>query len=89
MSEADVDDRVRARAFEFLRQQRDLHGEILSHAVLLQGFEFDGRRVPLPGELTLGAGSKGRGGRLVWVVRVPAERERPDRSNVNTQIGTT
>ena len=49
MPEADVDDRVRARAFEFLRQQRELHGEILSHAVLLQGFEFDGRRVPLLG----------------------------------------
>ena len=49
MSEANVDDRVRARAFEFLRQQTELHGEILSHAVLSQGFEFDGRRVPLLG----------------------------------------
>lgn len=49
MSEADIDERVRARAFEFLRQQTELHGEILSHAVLRQGFELDGRRVPLLG----------------------------------------
>jgi putative restriction endonuclease len=49
VSEAHIDDRVRARAFGFLRRQTDLHGEILSHAVLLQGFEFEGRRVPLVG----------------------------------------
>ncbi len=49
MSDADLDGRVRARAFEFLRQQRDLHGEVLSHSVLSQGFVFDGRRVPLLG----------------------------------------
>jgi hypothetical protein len=44
VSEADVDNRVRARAFEFLRQQTDLHGEILSRAVLSQGFEIARRR---------------------------------------------
>jgi putative restriction endonuclease len=49
VSAADVDDRVRARAFDFLRQQTELHGEILSHAVLSKGFEFEGRRVPLLG----------------------------------------
>jgi putative restriction endonuclease len=49
MFDADLDGRVRARAFEFLRQQRDLHGEVLSHSVLSRGFEFDGRRVPLLG----------------------------------------
>ncbi|MBI1960230.1 MAG: hypothetical protein HYY95_14205 [Candidatus Rokubacteria bacterium] len=51
MSEADVDDRVRTRAFEFLRQQTDQHGEILSPAALSKGFEFDGRRVPLLGPM--------------------------------------
>jgi putative restriction endonuclease len=47
--EADLDGRVRARAFEFLREQTALHGEVLPHSVLTGGFIFDGSRVPLLG----------------------------------------
>src|SRR3990170_726237 len=44
-----IDARVRARALEFLREQAGLHGEVLPFAILKQGFQFDGRRVPLLG----------------------------------------
>jgi putative restriction endonuclease len=46
---ADPDASVRARAFEFLREQTGLHGEVLPFATLARGFEFEGRRVPLLG----------------------------------------
>ena len=49
VSAADQDGRVRAQAFEFLRRQQDLHGEVLPHAILARGFELEGRRVPLLG----------------------------------------
>ncbi|HZS32402.1 MAG TPA: HNH endonuclease [Methylomirabilota bacterium] len=42
-----LDRRVRVAAFEFLAEQTRLHGETLPWARLLQGFEFQGRRVPL------------------------------------------
>jgi putative restriction endonuclease len=45
----DIDARVRARALEFLREQTGLHGEVLPFAILKQGFQFDGQRVPLLG----------------------------------------
>jgi hypothetical protein len=38
--EADLDGRVRVRAFEFLREQTALHGEVLPHSVLTGGFIF-------------------------------------------------
>jgi putative restriction endonuclease len=45
----DRDIQVRIRAFEFLDEQRQLFGGDLPWAVLHDGFEFDGRRVPLVG----------------------------------------
>jgi len=45
----DLDQRVRLAAFAFLDRQTQLHGETLPRTVLAQGFEFDGRRVPLLG----------------------------------------
>jgi putative restriction endonuclease len=51
MAEAVFDSRVRVRAFEFLREQKELRGgEVLPWEVLTRGFEFDGRRVPLVGQ---------------------------------------
>ena len=47
---ADLDSAVRVAAFSFLREQTALHGgSVLPRSVLAQGFEFDGRRVPLLG----------------------------------------
>lgn len=43
----DLDQRVRLAAFSFLDQLRQTHGETLPYAQLIQGFQFDGRRVPL------------------------------------------
>lgn len=39
--------RVRAAAFEFLRIQKQLQGDVLDRAFLIRGFEIDGQRVPL------------------------------------------
>lgn len=41
------DNRVRLKAFEFLERATSLHGEVLPWSLLLQGFEFEGTRVPL------------------------------------------
>jgi len=40
---------VRAAAFEFLTEQGKLYGESLPRKVLLQGFLYGDRRVPLMG----------------------------------------
>jgi hypothetical protein len=45
----DLDQRVRLASFTFLEEQTKLHGETLPRTVLAQGFDFDGRRVPLLG----------------------------------------
>lgn len=45
----DTDKRVRVAAFEFLRTATTARGEELPRPLLLQGFEFEGRRVPLLG----------------------------------------
>ena len=45
----DHDARVRAAAFEWLAVQVDTHGEVVPREVLSQGFNIDGRRVPLLG----------------------------------------
>jgi putative restriction endonuclease len=45
----EIDQRVRIAAFEFLRNQTDLRGEVLPRELLAEGFRFDGQRVPLIG----------------------------------------
>jgi putative restriction endonuclease len=47
--EEDLDRRVRLAAFQWLRSQVDLHGEILPRSLLAEGFVFDGTRIPLVG----------------------------------------
>lgn len=41
--------RVRLAAFEWLREQVELQGDVLPRTLLAQGFEFEGQRVPLLG----------------------------------------
>ncbi|MCK4409763.1 MAG: HNH endonuclease [Candidatus Eisenbacteria sp.] len=41
------DKQVRLAAFQWLGEQVALHGDVLPRSLLLQGFEMDGRRVPL------------------------------------------
>lgn len=43
----DIDLQVRIAAFNWLSEQVNLHGDILTRDVLLQGFQFQGQRVPL------------------------------------------
>ncbi|MGH2461995.1 MAG: HNH endonuclease [Candidatus Limnocylindria bacterium] len=43
------DGRVRIAAFEWLRAQVDLYGEVLPRSALADGFTFEGNRVPLVG----------------------------------------
>jgi putative restriction endonuclease len=51
MTEADLDSRVRVRAFSFLKEQTELHGgDVLPWKTLVEGFEFEGRRVALVGQ---------------------------------------
>lgn len=45
----DLDMRVRLAAFSFLREQAALFGDVLPAKVLREGFEFEGRHVPLKG----------------------------------------
>ncbi len=45
----EVDQRVRIAAFEFLRKETELRGEVLPRPLLAQGFLFDRQRVPLIG----------------------------------------
>jgi putative restriction endonuclease len=45
----EFDSRVRVAAFEWLRTQSDLYGDVLPRAVLAEGFIFEGTRVPLVG----------------------------------------
>jgi putative restriction endonuclease len=47
MTPLPLDHRVRLEAFEWLRRQVDLHGDVLPWALLSRGFDFDGERVPL------------------------------------------
>ena len=49
MIDQQIDQRVRMAAFQWLRAQADLHGDVLPRAVLAEGFDFDGVRVPLLG----------------------------------------
>ena len=43
------DHRVRLAAFQWLRAQMDVHGEVLPRSTLAEGFVFEGTRVPLLG----------------------------------------
>lgn len=45
----ELDQRVRLAAFQWLRAQMDVHGDVLQRSILAEGFVFDGRRVPLLG----------------------------------------
>ena len=45
----ELDRRVRLAAFQWLRAQMDVHGEVLPRSILAEGFVLDGRRVPLLG----------------------------------------
>lgn len=45
----ELDQRVRLAAFQWLRSQMDIHGDVLPRSILAQGFVFDGVRVPLLG----------------------------------------
>jgi putative restriction endonuclease len=47
--EDDIDGRVRLAAFTFLAERTRIHGDELPYSILLKGFEFEGRRVPLLG----------------------------------------
>jgi putative restriction endonuclease len=47
MTDPDLDLRVRLAAFQWLRSQVGLIGEVLPRTLLLRGFEFGGVRVPL------------------------------------------
>jgi hypothetical protein len=42
MDAGSVDHRVRLAAFSFLDQQTRINGEVLAHAVLHEGFVFEG-----------------------------------------------
>lgn len=43
----DIDLQVRMAAFNWLTEQVNLHGDVLTRDVLLHGFQFQGQRVPL------------------------------------------
>src|SRR2546426_9575037 len=47
MTRTDVDSQVRVRAFEFLALQRQTHPNAIPWRIRLEGFEYEGRRVPL------------------------------------------
>ena len=46
---SETDSLVRAAAFAFLEEQRQIHGELLPYSILIAGFQFQGTRVPLVG----------------------------------------
>ncbi len=43
----DIELQVRLAAFNWLSEQVNMHGDVLARDLLLQGFEFQGQRVPL------------------------------------------
>jgi putative restriction endonuclease len=45
----ELDQRVRLAAFQWLRAQMDVRGEVLPRSILAEGFVHDGRRAPLLG----------------------------------------
>jgi hypothetical protein len=49
MSRAEQDHSVRLAAFQWLRAQMDVVGDVRPRSLLAEGFTFDGVRVPLFG----------------------------------------
>ena len=49
VSEEIRDRRIRLQAFEWLKKQVEIHGDVLPRDILSVGFEFEGNRVPLVG----------------------------------------
>lgn len=47
MSDRDLDAQVRTAAFQFLSEQTQLHGDILTWDILSKGFLYKGQKVPL------------------------------------------
>lgn len=47
--EHELDHRVRLAAFQFLKEQTQIHGDVLPRQILAQGFQFDGQQVRLIG----------------------------------------
>jgi len=47
--ESSVDQRIRLASFAWLSKQTKVHGDVLQRQLLTQGFEFEGKRVPLVG----------------------------------------
>ena len=43
----DIDFQVRLAAFQWLSEQVNLHGDVLSRKILQEGFDFQGQRIPL------------------------------------------
>jgi putative restriction endonuclease len=44
---ADLDAAIRLSAFEWLKEQQTIHGDILPRQILAEGFIFEGERIPL------------------------------------------
>ena len=44
-----MEDRIRLRAFQWLKEQEAIYGDILPRKLLEQGFDFDGQRITLIG----------------------------------------
>ncbi len=42
-----IDEAIRFRAFEWLKEQEAIHGDVLPRPLLEKGFEFEGERIPL------------------------------------------
>jgi putative restriction endonuclease len=42
-----LDEEIRLRAFEWLKGQQGIHGDVLPRELLEKGFEFEGERIPL------------------------------------------
>jgi hypothetical protein len=42
-----LDEEVRLRTFEWLKEQQAIHGDVLPRHLLEKGFEFEGERIPL------------------------------------------
>jgi putative restriction endonuclease len=43
----DIDESIRLRAFEWLKEQESIYGDVLQRSLLQGGFEFEGERIPL------------------------------------------
>jgi putative restriction endonuclease len=75
----DLDRRVRLAAFDFLRKQSEVHGEVLPRQLLQQGFAYGDVRVPLVGPQGIFKPAVLRSGIPLSITTVPlvAGRDRP------------